>query len=104
MMERKLKMRIQLKELIQLEIDPNIFVKVYDLGYAINIKIYQKELAHGTELYVNVDLDKSFLSGIYDDFEQAIEDYIRENLRLGMEYHRGDIHYFISLRSYRPKN
>ncbi|MGL4972840.1 MAG: hypothetical protein ACRC6H_06825 [Culicoidibacterales bacterium] len=104
MMERKLKMRVQLKELIGLEIDPNIFVKVYDLGYAINIKIYQKELEHGTELYVNVDLDKSFLSGIYDDFEQAIASYIRENLRLGMEYHHGEIHYFISLRSYRPKN
>ncbi|WP_171015042.1 hypothetical protein [Culicoidibacter larvae] len=100
-MSAVLKMRVPLRDIIDLPIDPNIFVKVYDTNYSVNIKIYQKETPMGTELFVNVDLDTASLPGLYDDYEAAVYKYIREHLRLSMEYDQGETRYFVTLRNYR---
>lgn len=97
----ELKSRIPLYKILQIPINENIFVKVYDTTYGINIKIYQKHETQGTELFVNVDLDRIQIPGLKTDYEKAVYDYIRDNLHLTMTYDQGTIHYLIALRNYR---
>jgi len=97
----ELKFRTPLYEILNIPIDSNIFVKAYDTTYSINIKIYQKHEDRGTELFVNVDLDRIQISGLKTNYNEAVYEYLRKNLHLTMTYDQGDIHYLIALRNYR---
>ena len=97
----ELKLRTPLHEILGIEIDPNIFVKAYDTTYGVNLKIYQKHEDRGTELFVNVDLDRLQIPGLKADYNEAIYEYIRKTLHLTMTYDQGNIHYLVAIRNYR---
>lgn len=100
-MAMELKFRTPLRDILNIPIHDNIFVKAYDTTYGVNIKIYQKHLDQGTELFVNIDLDRIQLPGLKDNYKDAVYAYINHNLRLTMEYNNKDINYLVALRSYR---
>jgi len=102
-MAAELKFRIPLYEILDIAIDKDIFVKAYDTTYSTNVKIYQKHLKQGTELFVNVDLDATQIAGLKKDYTEAVCQYIRDNLHLTMTYDQGDITYLIALRNYRKR-
>jgi len=97
----ELKFRLPLYEILNIAIDKDIFVKAYDTTYSTNVKIYQKHKKQGTELFVNVDLDATQITGLKKDYTEAVCQYIRDHLHLTMTYDQGDITYLIALRNYR---
>lgn len=96
-----LKERIPLKDILQLPIDDQIIVKIYDTKYSVNIKIYEKNETLGTQLFVNVDLDQMQIPGLKNNYLTAVHDYIKKNIRLTIEYDQGNLQYFVVLRNYR---
>ncbi len=100
-MSVELKFRTQLCEILGIAIDPNIYVKAYDTNYSVNVKIYQKNEIRGTELFVNVDLDRIQIPGLRADYNEAVYNYIRKNIRLTMDYEQGEIKYLVALRNFK---
>ncbi|MGL5043149.1 MAG: hypothetical protein ACRC6X_08675 [Culicoidibacterales bacterium] len=100
-MSVELKFRTQLCEILNIAISPDIYVKAYDTNYSTNVKIYQKNTPFGTELFVNVDLDRIQIPGLKADYNEAVYNYIRKNIRVTFDYDQGNIKYLVALRNYR---
>jgi|GEM_PF-3552090 len=98
----ELRMRKPLVEIVDILVPKNIFVKVYETNYSVNIKIYQKH-PHGTELFVNVDINRDQIAGISNDFNTAVCEYIKENVHVTMGYQEGETKYFVALRNIKLK-